>query len=88
MLARLDVERPEVAEAIAQRIERQEFDVIALINPLARSRFWYTDIHLGPTVSTAICKAYRQSGTVGGQMLYTPRTRNLASATLASCFDQ
>jgi len=38
-------------------------------------------------VSTAICRAYRQSGAVGGQVLYTPRPRNLSSATLSSCFD-
>ena len=87
MLARLDVERPEVAEALARRVEEQEFDTVVLINRLAESRFWYTDIHLGPRVSTAICRAYRQSGAVGGQVLYTPRPRNLSSATLSSCFD-
>jgi hypothetical protein len=39
--------------------------MVVLINRLAESRFWYTDIHLGPSVSTAICRAYRQSGAVG-----------------------
>jgi hypothetical protein len=88
MLARLEGERPEVVEALTRRVERREFDVVVLENTLAVSRFWYTEVHLGPTVSTAICRAYRRVGTVAGQVLYTPRPRNLASATLSTCFVQ
>ena len=84
MLARLEAERPEVVEALARRIERREFDVVVLIYNLT-SRWWYTDIHLGPTVSTAICRAYQRVGMVAGQVLYTPRPRNPPSVTQPTC---
>ena len=84
MLARLETERPKVVESLARRIKRREFDVIVLMHTLA-SRWWYTEIHLGPTVSMAICRAYRRAGTVAGQVLYEPRPRNSSSDARSAC---
>jgi hypothetical protein len=71
MLPRIAGSRPAAIEALRQRIDRQEFDVVVLNNPLTHQPF-YADGDFGATIATTLCRRYRLDREVGGYLLYVP----------------
>jgi hypothetical protein len=73
MLRRLDEVQPEKIDALIARIERGEFNYVALINPLDEDDFWWQYYHLGLRVVRALRADYGFVGRVDGYYLYRPK---------------
>jgi hypothetical protein len=72
MLRRLDEVQPAAVDTFITRIERKEFDHVALIVPLEGEDFWWRYYHFGPRIVTALRKTYVLTGQVDGYYLYRP----------------
>ena len=72
MLRRLDEVQPETVDVLVARIERGEFDYVALINPLDSDDFWWRNYHFGLRVVGALREFYVLVGYVDGYYLYKP----------------
>jgi hypothetical protein len=70
-LLRLERRHPDWVEALAQRIERQEFDEIILVYSLD-FRGWYSTIHFGSNIASAMRQNYRLEKQVRGFFVYVP----------------
>jgi hypothetical protein len=70
-LLRLERHHPDWVEDLAQRIERQEFDEIILVYSLD-FRGWYSTIHFGFTIASAMRQNYRLEKQVGSYFVYVP----------------
>jgi hypothetical protein len=74
MLPRLEERRPNAVPDLIRRIERHEFDLVVLIEPLAPvDRSWWRDLDLGLPVAQAILRDYVYAGSMQGYYLYEPR---------------
>jgi hypothetical protein len=73
MLLRIDRVRPDAVNDLIGRIDRREFDIIALVVELDADEQWWTDYHLGPRVVDAIRRSYAASGQIDGYFVYRPR---------------
>jgi hypothetical protein len=56
-LRRLGERRPVLLQPLERRLDRQAFDKVVLINPLA-DRHWYEEISMGPRIRAAIARNY------------------------------
>jgi hypothetical protein len=80
MLPRLAPEAPEAIPDLIRRIERREFDLVVLVEPLEPvERPWWTELDLGLDVARAIARSYRYVGTNDGYFIYEPRPAGPAS---------
>jgi hypothetical protein len=70
-LLRLERRHPAWVEDLARRIERHEFDEIVLVYDVD-FRGWYSTIHFGDIVATAIRTNYRLKNRVGTYYVYVP----------------
>jgi hypothetical protein len=74
MLPRLAEQRPDAIPDLVRRIERKEFDLVILVEPLQPlDRPWWRELDLGLPIVHAIARAYTEAGTAGGYHLYEPR---------------
>jgi hypothetical protein len=73
-LLRLDRHHPTWTDALVHRIQQREFDRIVLVYSLD-FRGWYSQIHLGESIATAIRDNYRLAGTADGYFVYVPAPR-------------
>jgi hypothetical protein len=71
VLLRLEADHPEWIRELADRIERREFDTIVLANPI-EFRAWYSTVHFGDTIATAIRTHYRLLENRPPYYLYVP----------------
>lgn len=73
MLPRLAHSAPEAIPDLIRRIERREFDLVVLVEPLEPvERPWWTELDLGIEVARAIARSYRFLDTVDGYYVYEP----------------
>jgi hypothetical protein len=73
MLLRTAAGHPHAINQLIHRIERHEFDLVALIEPLD-DREWWANYHFGTRVIEAIDRSYAFSQRVQGYDLYRPRS--------------
>jgi hypothetical protein len=74
MLPRLAERRPQAVPDLIDRIEKQEFDLVILVEPLEPlDRSWWRELDLGLPVVRAISRAYTYTGRVQGYHVYEPR---------------
>ena len=73
MFRRLAAQRPEWSADLVRRIQAHEFGAIVLLRERGPGAYWYSSIHLGTTVHTAILDNYRLQRTLpNGELLYLP----------------
>jgi hypothetical protein len=72
MLRRLGEVHPENLDVLVARIERKEFDHVAMVVPMDEDDFWWQYDHFGLRVIRALRKAYIFVGQVDGYYLYRP----------------
>jgi hypothetical protein len=72
MLRRIDEVQPEAVDALVTRIERREFDHVALMRPLDEEDFWWQHYHFGLRVVEALREAYVFVDQVDGYYVYQP----------------
>ncbi len=65
MLLRILQDRPEWRRALIRRIDAREFDKVVLLNQLDPTGPWYSRVHFGREVATAIARNYRLETRVG-----------------------
>ena len=70
-LLRLEHRHPEWIRDLAVRIEQREFDLIVLSYSLD-FQDWYSKVHLGQTIASAIGENYRLAEEAGGYFIYAP----------------
>jgi hypothetical protein len=74
MLPRLEGREPGALADLIRRIERHEFDLVVLIEPLEPvDRTWWSELDLGVPVARAISRTYAYTGRIHGYYLYEPR---------------
>jgi hypothetical protein len=73
MLRRLDDVQPRTIDVLVSRIEREEFDHVALIMPLDDEDYWWEYYHFGLRVIGALRRHYVLAGQVDGYNIYRPR---------------
>jgi hypothetical protein len=71
VLLRLEDRHPGWIADLAGRIDRREFDVIVLVQPLDSER-WYRELHFGPTIAAAMRRSYCPAGQPDRYYLYRP----------------
>jgi hypothetical protein len=73
MLPRLEERQSDAVPDLIRRIERHEFDLVVLIEPLEPvDRSWWSELDLGVPVARAISRAYAYAGSIHGYYLYEP----------------
>ncbi len=72
IMGRIAERRPELAEQLAARIRRGEFDRIVLLVPLVAGDPWY-NAHFGWTIAGAMLEAYEPHAQVAGYHVLRPR---------------
>ena len=73
MFRRLAAQRPEWSADVVTRVQAHEFGAIVLLKERGRGAHWYSSIHLGTAVHTAILENYRLEGRLpNGELLYLP----------------
>ena len=70
-LLRMEDRHPEWIRDLAVRIDRREFDLIVL-NYSLDFQDWYSKVHLGRTIASAIGENYRFAEEAGGYFIYAP----------------
>lgn len=70
-LLRLEHRHPGWIRDLAVRIERREFDLVVLSYSLD-FQDWYSNVHLGRTIASAIGENYRFEAEAGGYFIYSP----------------
>jgi hypothetical protein len=74
MLLRLGGRDPEAVTTLAERVERQEFDLVVLVVPLEPlDQEWWRGYHFGPEIVQAIDGSYRFTSRVHEYYIYVPR---------------
>ncbi len=73
MVRRLDELQPHAVDVLVMRIERGEFDHVALVMPLEDEDYWWKYYHFGPRVIGALRDHYVLVGQVDGYNIYRPR---------------
>ena len=71
MYLRLAERHPAAARTLVERIRRQEFELVVLLEPLSQ-RDWWSRYHFGTDVADAIADAYRFRQRVQGYDVYEP----------------
>jgi hypothetical protein len=73
LFRRLAAQRPEWSADLVRRIQAHEFGAIVLLRERGRGAYWYSSIHFGTTVHTAILDNYRLERRLpNGELLYLP----------------
>lgn len=72
MLPRIGSDNPAAVRALVERIDAQDFELIALVEPLDDSA-WWADYHFGTRVIAAVERSYTLSERVQGYDIYRPR---------------
>jgi hypothetical protein len=72
MLRRLDDVQPDAVDGLVARIERGEFDHVALVTPLEEDDFWWQHYNFGLRIAGALRKTYVFVRMVDGYYLYQP----------------
>ncbi len=72
MLRRLDEVQSEAVDVLVARIERGEFDRVALVMPLDDEDYWWQYYHFGLRVVKALRHSYVHVGRVDGYYVYQP----------------
>jgi hypothetical protein len=72
MLLRLVRKHPDWGTDLVRRLDHQEFDKIVLFQRLDPESEWYTNVHFGREISTAIARNYRFARRVQGYWVYVP----------------
>jgi hypothetical protein len=75
MLRRLAQVQPRTIDGLISRIERGEFEYLALIMPLSDEDFWWHYYHFGPRIIAALRRTYVLVSQVDGYNVYRPRRR-------------
>jgi hypothetical protein len=73
MVRRLDEVQPQAVDVLVTRIERSEFDHVALVMPLDDEDYWWEYYHFGLRVIGALRRHYVLAGQVDGYNIYRPR---------------
>jgi hypothetical protein len=73
MVRRLDEVQPQAIDVLVTRIERGEFDHVALVMPLDDEDYWWEYYHFGLRVIGALRCHYVLAGQVDGYNIYRPR---------------
>jgi hypothetical protein len=73
MLLRLVRKHPDWGTDLVRRLDDREFDKIFLLYRLDQESQWYTNVHFGPAISTAIDRNYRFARRVQTYWVYVPR---------------
>lgn len=73
MLLRTLRDHPEWRKALVRRIEGREFDKVVLLRELDPSGSWYTRVHLGRAVASALDRNYRLAARASGYWIYEKR---------------
>jgi hypothetical protein len=73
VLLRLEDRHPGWIAGLAARVDRREFDVIVLVQPIDSTQ-WYRRLHFGPTIAAAIRRSYCLAGQPDRYYLYRPGT--------------
>lgn len=71
MLLRIGKRHPDAVQALIERIDAREFNVVILTAPLERT-WWWEQFHFGSDVAQAIDRSYDFSGGAEGYYVYTP----------------
>jgi hypothetical protein len=75
MLPRLASQVPGAIPDLVRRIDRREFDLVVLVEPLEPlDRPWWTELELGTEVVRAIARSYVFVGALDGYFVYEPRS--------------
>jgi hypothetical protein len=72
MLPRIGSDNPAAVRALVERIDDQDFELIALVEPLGDSD-WWADYHFGTRVMAAVERSYTLSERIQGYDIYKPR---------------
>jgi hypothetical protein len=80
MLLRILRDHPDWEEALVQRIDAREFDKVVLLRDLDPSSSWYTRVHFGRAVASAIDRNYRLAAKASGYRIYVARGRTRSRA--------
>jgi hypothetical protein len=72
MLPRIGSDNPAAIRALVERIDDQDFELIALVEPLGDSD-WWADYHFGTRVMAAVERSYTLSERIQGYDIYKPR---------------
>ena len=81
MLLRIGRRDPAAVDSLVDRIRRQEFELVVLVEPLAPvHRSWWTDVHFGIDVAEAIDSCYVPDGIIEGYYVYRPRSTGCQEA--------
>ena len=75
MLLRILRDHPDWEQALVQRIDAREFDKVVLLRELDPSSSWYTRVHFGRAVASAIDRNYRLAAKASGYRIYVARGR-------------
>jgi hypothetical protein len=73
MLLRLVRKHPDWGSDLVRRLDDREFDKIVLLYRLDPESQWYTKVHFGRAISTAISRNYRFARRVQTYWVYVPR---------------
>jgi hypothetical protein len=73
MLLRLVRKHPDWGTDLVRRLDNREFDKIVLLHPLDPESVWYTNVHFGREISTAMNRNYRFAREVQTYWVYVPR---------------
>jgi hypothetical protein len=72
MLLRIGRDDPAAVQALVNRIDAQDFDLVVLVEPLGRAD-WWADYHFGTDVIAALQRSYALTERVQGYDVYRPR---------------
>jgi hypothetical protein len=72
MLSRIGRHDPSAVEALVRRIDRHDFDLVVLVQPLDDAD-WWANYHFGTRVIAAVQRSYQLRQRVQGYYVYEPR---------------
>jgi hypothetical protein len=78
-LLRLARKHPDWGTDLVRRLDDQQFDKIILLQRLDPESNWYTNVHFGRQISTAINRNYRFARLVQTYWVYVPRSRRAST---------
>jgi hypothetical protein len=79
VLLRLVRKHPDWGADLVRRLDDHQFDEIVLLQHLDPKNNWYTNVHFGREISTAINRNYRFARLVEQYWVYVPRDRRAST---------
>jgi hypothetical protein len=79
VLLRLVRKHPDWGADLVRRLDDHQFDEIVLLQHLDPESNWYTNVHFGREISTAINRNYRFARLVEQYWVYVPRDRRAST---------